>query len=358
MNEEKKMILDMLKEGKITVEQASDLLEAVGKDKNKNNDDNFINKLSQSFESIMKKTSEKLSNIDIDFDINDLNIPSNLFNINATAKESQIKIDDDINEISLDITNGSFEIERSQESSIIVDQKVFFKNKEDVEKDYLSIDVVDDRLEIKLNETYKTLNARPEIKLYLGKNIYDKLYINLVNGDVEICDVDFRENIISTTNVKTTIINSSGNVEIDNTNGKIELRNTNGNLNINNVNGPIYLTNVSGDVANIEVINGAIRSDGFNIDTLNASTNVGSVKFSKLGDSKDIKIRTQFGSVTIDTENVDKEIKAFLNAPSYHISEKFKNKLQKNGGYEVSTNPEIADLDIEVTTRFGSASIQ
>lgn len=357
MNEEKKMILDMLKEGKITVEQASDLLEAVGKDKAKNNDDNFINKLSQSFESIMKKTSEKLSNIDIDFDINDLNIPSNLYNINATAKENQTKIDDDINEISLDITNGSFKIERSQESSIIVDQKVYFKNKADVDKEYLSIDVIEDRLEIKLNDAYKTLNARPEIKLYLGKNIYDKLDIDLVNGDVEICDVDFKENLISTTNVKTTIINSSGNIDIDNTNGKIELRNTNGNLKIDNVNGPIYLTNVSGDVANIEVINGAIRSDGLNVDSLNASTNAGSVKLSKIADSKDIKVRTQFGSVTIDTENINKEIKAFLNAPSYHISDKFKNKLQKDGGYEVSTNPDITDLDVEVTTRFGSVSI-
>ena len=34
----------MLKEGKITVEQASDLLEAVGKDKAKNNEESFIDK--------------------------------------------------------------------------------------------------------------------------------------------------------------------------------------------------------------------------------------------------------------------------------------------------------------------------
>ena len=49
MNEEKKMILDMLKEGKITFEQASDLLEALGKDKSKNNEERFVNNLSTSF---------------------------------------------------------------------------------------------------------------------------------------------------------------------------------------------------------------------------------------------------------------------------------------------------------------------
>lgn len=358
MNEEKKMILDMLKEGKITVEQASDLLEAIGKDKNTNSSENIINKFTQSFENIMKKTSEKLSKIDIDFDLNDLNFPTNLYNINATVKENQTKIDEDINEIIFDVTNGSLEIERSQENAILVDQKVFFKNKTDADKSYLSIDVVEDKLEIKLNEAYKLLNARAKVKLFLNKNIYDKLEVNLVNGEVEIFDIDFRKSLISTTNAKTTLVNSAGDVEINNTNGKIELRNTNGNFDINNVNGPIYLTNVSGNRANIEVLNGAIRSDGLDIDDFNVSTNAGSVKLSKINEAKNIKVKTQYGSVSIDTENTNKEVKAFLNAPSYNISDKFKNKLQKNGGYEVSTNPDKTDLNIEVTTRFGFISIE
>ena len=35
MNDEKQMILNMLKEGKITVEEASDLIEALGKNSRK-----------------------------------------------------------------------------------------------------------------------------------------------------------------------------------------------------------------------------------------------------------------------------------------------------------------------------------
>lgn len=357
MNEEKKMILDMLKEGKITVDQASDLLDAIGKDKARNNEESFVDKLSTSFEKIMKKTSEKLSNIDLDLDLQDLNIPSNFHKLNASLKEDQTNIDDDINKIKVDLINGGFKIERSQENSIIVDQKVYFKDKEDTEKDYLKIDVVEDELVISVNEAYKDLDARPEVKLYLGKNIYDNLDIDILNGDIEICDVDFKENKIYTTNAKTRIINSAGDIEINNTNGKIDLNNTNGKTRVKNVNGSVYLTNMSADDAEIEAVNGSIRIDGLNVDKLKLKTNLGSVRLYKIKEAKNVEIDTLYGSVTVDTEGFDKDIKALLDASSYNISEKFKNKLEKSSGYEVSTNPEKTDLDLKVKTVFGKAVI-
>lgn len=54
MNDEKQMILEMLKEGKITVEEANNLLDAVGGKKIKSEND-FISKLSQSIDSVIKK---------------------------------------------------------------------------------------------------------------------------------------------------------------------------------------------------------------------------------------------------------------------------------------------------------------
>lgn len=358
MNEEKKMILDMLKEGKITVEQASDLLEAVGKDKTNSKEESFIDKLSSSFEKIMKKTSEKLSNIDIDFDLQDLNIPTNLYHFSSTPKEEQTKIDDEINEIEVDITNGLVKVERAQESGILIEQKVFFKNKEDLDKDYISVEVVEDKLFISINDVFKNLNAKAEVKLYLGKNIYDKIDINLVNGDVEICDVDFKENSLNTTNGKVNIINSAGDIDVDTTNSKIDLKNTNGNLKVDNVNGAVYLTNISGEDIDINGVNGSIRVDGMKVDKINLSTNAGSIRLSKIKEAKRIDLNTQFGSVTIDTDGLNKDIKALVKASSFNISDKFKNKIQKDGGYELSTNTEKSDLDIDVKTRFGSVSIQ
>ena len=357
MNEEKKMILDMLKEGKITVEQASDLLEAVGKDKSKNNEESFVDKLSTSFEKIMKKTSETISNFDFDFDLDNVNIP-NIYHINSTKSENQTKIDDDINSIEIDVTNGSFEIERAQENHILVEQKVYYKNKEDMDKEYLNIEVVDDKLIINTKEEFKFLDASANVKLYLGKNIYDRIDVNIVNGQVELCDVDFKENNMESINARLTVINSAGNIDLKNTNGRIELRNTNGDLEVSNVNGSVYLTNVSGGIADINLVNGSIRVDGLNMEKINLSSKSGSIRIYKIVDSKEIDIDTKFGSVVIDTNEFNKNIKALIKASSYSIADKFKNKLQKENGYQVSTNPEENDLNIDVKSGFGKVSIR
>ena len=357
MNEEKKMILDMLKEGKITVEQASDLLEAVGKDKSKNNEESFVDKLSTSFEKIMKKTSETISNFDFDIDLDSVNIP-NIYHINSQKTENQTKIDDDVNAIEIDLINGSLDIERAQENHIMVDEKVYFKNKEDQVNDYLNIEVVEDKLIVSVNENYKSLDASANVKLYLGKNIYDSLDINIVNGQVELCDVDFKENNIESTNARFTIINSAGNIDLKNTNGKIEIRNTNGNLEVSNVNGSVYLSNISGENANVDLVNGSIRIDGLNMEKVDLSSKAGSIKIFKIVDAKEVNIGTQFGSVVIDTNEFNKNIKALIKSSSYSIADKFKNKLQTKDGYQVSTNPEESDLDLDIKSAFGRVSLR
>ena len=357
MNEEKKMILDMLKEGKITVEQASDLLEAVGKDKAKNNEESFIDKLSTSFEKVMKKTSETISNFDFDLDLDSVNIP-NIYHINSQKSENQTKIDDEINEIEINLINGSLDIERAQENHIMVEEKVFFKNKEDQKNDYLNIEVVEDKLLINVNENYRSLDASANVKLYLGKNIYDKLDVNIINGQVEICDVDFKENNIESTNARFTLINTAGNIDLKNTNGKIEIRNTNGDLEVSNVNGSVYLTNVSGENANVEVVNGSIRIDGLNMENVDLASKAGSIRIFKIIDAKNVNMATQFGSVVVDTNEFNKNIKALIKSSSYSIAEKFKNKLQTKDGYQVSTDPEESDLDLDIKSAFGRVNLR
>lgn len=357
MNEEKKMILDMLKEGKITVDQASDLLEAVGKDKAKNNEESFIDKLSTSFEKVMKKTSETISNFDFDLDLDSVNIP-NIYHINSQKAENQTKIDDDINEIEINLINGSLDIQRAQENHIMIEEKVFFKNKEDQKNDYLNIAVVEDKLIINVNENYRSLDASANVKLYLGKNIYDKLDVNIINGQVEICDVDFKENNIESTNARFTLINTAGNIDLKNTNGKIEIRNTNGNLEVSNVNGSVYLTNVSGENANVEVVNGSIRIDGLNMENVDLASKAGSIRIFKIIEAKQLNMATQFGSVVVDTNEFNKNIKALIKSSSYSIAEKFKNKLQTKDGYQVSTDPEESDLDLDIKSAFGRVSLR
>ena len=358
MNEEKKMILDMLKEGKITVEQASDLLEAVGKDKTKNSEESFINKLSASFEKVIKKTSEAISNFDLDIDLDSVNIPTNIYHINSQKTENQTTIEDDINEIEIDLINGSLDIKRAQENNITIEEKNYFKNKEDLKNDYLNIEVVEDKLFISVNENYRSLDASANVKLYLGKNLYEKLNANIVNGQVELCDVGFNENNIESTNARFTIINSSGNIDLKNTNGKIEIRNTKGNLEVSNVNGSVYLTNISGEIADVDLVNGSIRIDGLNVENIDLASKAGSIRVFKIMDAKKINMATQFGSVVVDTNEFNKNIKALIKSSSYLIADKFKNKLQTKDGYQVSTDPEESDLDLDIKSAFGKVSLR
>ena len=78
MTEEKQMILNMLKDGKITVEEASDLLAAIGDKKKSDND--LGGKITSAVDNIIKKATETLSNIDLDnmIDLNNFNIKGEL----------------------------------------------------------------------------------------------------------------------------------------------------------------------------------------------------------------------------------------------------------------------------------------
>ena len=75
-------------------------------------------------------------------------------------------------------------------------------------------------------------------------------------------------------------------------------------------------------------------------------------------DAKKINMATQFGSVVVDTNEFNKNIKALIKSSSYLIADKFKNKLQTKDGYQVSTDPEESDLDLDIKSAFGKVSLR
>lgn len=350
MNDEKQMILEMLKDGKITVEQANDLLDAIGGKKIRNERD-FISKLSQSIDSVIKKTSETIGNFDFDsIDINQFNIRGDI----NTHKE--MRIEDEINTINIDIPSGKVFIDRAIDSAITLTQDIW--SKKDNLIDYLDVEISEDSLNIHLNESYKNLDASAVIKLELGKNLYDALNINLVNGVIEIEDVDFSSSDIDTVNTKVNIINSQGNLDIDNVNGKVDLKNTNGYLNVENVNGTIYLSNISGDGANIKSTSGSIRVDGLHSSTFKAENSSGNIRIYNIKDVEEINLNSGSGNIVIDADGFDENIKANVVSKDLVFSDKYKNKVEKNQGYEISTSIDEAKLNIEVLAPFGKVSLR
>lgn len=350
MNDEKQMILEMLKEGKITVEEANNLLDAVGGKKIKSEND-FISKLSQSIDSVIKKTTETINNIDFDnFDIKEFNIKG------ESNTHAEMRIDDEINKISIDIPNGKILIERAVDSAITLSQDIWSKKNDLI--DYLDVDIDEDSLNITVNDKYNKVDASAVIKLSLAKNLYDDLEIDIVNGTVEISDVDFKDQTIDSVNAKITIINSSGNLSIDNVNGKIDIKNTNGELEIDNVNGAVYLSNISGEMASVDAVSGNIRVDGLNSKEFDADTTSGNIRIFGIKDTKNISLDSTSGNIIIDAEGYNGDIKAYVDGHYLDISDRFKNKIQNEDGFEVSTNINNTDLNINIDSSFGKVSLR
>ena len=350
MNDEKQMILNMLKEGKITVEEASDLIEALGKNSRKS--DNLTDKITGAVDNIIKKATDTIQSIDLDqtLDLSQFNIKGDY----NTQKET--RIDDEINHIEIDIVNGDIEIDRSDDNTIVISQSIWAK-KADL-NDFLDIEVKDDLLAISINENYKNIQASSDIRLSLGSNLYDSLDINQVNGKVDISDVDFTNLDLNNVNGKILLINIRGAVNVNNVNGKIDVKNIFGPLDIENVNGPIYLYNISGEYADVSTVNGNIRVDGLASDKLKAKSNAGNIRVFNIKNTKDIDLDSGFGNMVVDTTDFDGVIRANVESKSINITEKFANKIQDGKGYEISTSTEEPDLRIKIDSSFGKISLR
>ena len=352
MTEEKQIILNMLKEGKITVEEASDLLNAIGDKKAREND--FAGRIGSTVDSIIKKATEAISAIDIDldqaFDINNLNLKGEI------NSHKDIRVDDEIDEINIDLINGEIYLEKGTESGIIISTDVFSK-KANLE-DYINVEIRDNVLDIEENDDYKTLGASVKLRVQVGKDFYDKLNIDTVNARVEIADTDFESLNINSVNGKIMVINSKAKIDIDNVNGKIDIKNIDGSLSIENVSGAIYLAGIKGDLVEVDNVSGNIRVDGLESDRISADSSSGSIRIYNIKETTDIDLETVSGIIVVDTDDYDGEIKAFVESPAINVTEKYQNKIKTDEGYDLSTSTDEAKLTIKAKTGYGKVSLR
>lgn len=350
MTEEKQIILNMLKEGKITVEEASDLLNAIGDKKSREND--FAGKIGSTVDSIIKKATEAISAIDLDqaFDINNFNLKGEI------NSHKDIRVDDEIDEINIDLVNGEITVERGTEEGIIISTDIFSK-KANLE-DYINVEIRDNVLDIEENTDYKSLGASVKLRVQVGKDYYEKLNIDTVNAKVEIVDTNFGDLNIDSVNGKIIIINSKANVDIDNVNGKIDIKNVDGKLSIDNVSGSIYLATMKGELVEVDNISGNIRVDGLESDRLSANSRSGSIRLYNIKETSEIDLETVSGTIVVDTNDYDGDIKAFVESPAVNVTEKFTNKIKTDEGYDLSTPGEEAKLNIKAKTNYGKVSLR
>lgn len=352
MSEEKLLILRMMKDGKISEEEAMKLLDAIGEkefsekesterqfdgysfDENtdesyKNLEESFFDKLSNSIDKMVRKTSEAIGSIDFD-DIS-VNIGSAFSKFNARADRTLVVDLDDLDEepmINIKNKNGKINVFQwdnefmEVRARIQYDDKMISANNEfiKVEKRDNTVFVAPD-FDENLNHPFNII-----LNVAVPRAHYGQIDIVTTNGSIEANYLDAKKILVKTTNGKIISNNLRGETtELNSSNATIEVISNEGEqLNVNTSNGKIVLNGVYVKNANIRTSNGRIQVADISSLTKNIDfyTSNGNVK---------IDVNNFHGPIKVDLENVNRH------TTNANISDRFSSVINNGGDFVAYT---------------------
>lgn len=355
MSDEKKLILRMLKEGKITEDEAITLLDSI-KDKKKttrtNTDfDSLINKISETASKIGKKSQEMVSNFDFE-DFTNIFTPADQKNkAERLASENIIGLEDP----SLYVENQSGKI------------KIYSWDNEEIQ---VTADVsYDDRF---IADTYDFISIRREDdKVYIEPN-YDSVSGRYFSIDLNIAlpEKHFKEISLKSTNANLEIENlKADSLLVKTINAKISGKNIEAKEGeVSSTNARISLEKLSGDKLEIKTTNGKIDIKDIDYLDIEMKTTNGSLVVANLGArTESIYAKTFNGNISIALKNIFKPIKAKMKnnfkglEASYFADSIFTNFVTEDkvmvaytDGYDENSDR----LDIEAITTMGNINIK
>lgn len=356
MSDEKKIILRMLKEGKITEEEAITLLDSI-KDNNKPKNDfsqfesNIIEKITQAATKIGKKSQEMINS----FDFEDINIK---FNSNLEQKTKAERIVSEniigVENPELEITNRNGKIvvetwdneEIEAKSDINYDERFVSSN-----HNFIKIQRQDNKVIIEPDyEKATPKHFDMNVKVSIPKRFFENITLSSTNANIEINNVETNNLVVESTNAKIKVKEiKSNNSTISSTNARISVDGIDGEeLKINTTNGKIELNNL--DTKKVELIttNGTILVANLKdkVERITASTNNGNILVSLKDLFKPVKAKVTNYFKDIDTSNFS--------------DSKFSNFVTEDGSmiaYSDGYDEEGEKLDIEASTYNGTVNI-
>lgn len=342
----------MMKDGKISEEEAMKLLDAIGEkefsekesterqfdgysfDENtdesyKNLEESFFDKLSNSIDKMVRKTSEAIGSIDFD-DIS-VNIGSAFSKFNARADRTLVVDLDDLDEepmINIKNKNGKINVFQwdnefmEVRARIQYDDKMISANNEfiKVEKRDNTVFVAPD-FDENLNHPFNII-----LNVAVPRAHYGQIDIVTTNGSIEANYLDAKKILVKTTNGKIISNNLRGETtELNSSNATIEVISNEGEqLNVNTSNGKIVLNGVYVKNANIRTSNGRIQVADISSLTKNIDfyTSNGNVK---------IDVNNFHGPIKVDLENVNRH------TTNANISDRFSSVINNGGDFVAYT---------------------
>lgn len=349
MSEEKKLILNMLKEGKISDEEALRLLEAIGEKEKPSNAkfdfkseekkfekkaSQFMNNFTTGVENFLGKIQEGISNIDINLE--GVNFSSDKYSQKTEKKFTLSDVSYDT-QIEISNINGKIEAETWDEEYGELVASISYDDKK-ISGDYEFIKEIreDNKIKFIVNSNEGNNGSKyfdVKFVLYLPKGKVESILLESVNGKVTTKDLVANTLEQRTVNGKIISVNNNvSNVHLETVNGKVEVDGgTSNNLIVDVVNGKISITELNAVKSDINNTNGSIYIDEVlsNSREINVDSSNGGIYFIDLNYTKPIKIESTGRNLTDLSENftnLEKKDQT-LSAYTHSYSEELEDKL-------------------------------
>ncbi|WP_270180094.1 DUF4097 family beta strand repeat-containing protein [Alkalihalobacillus sp. CinArs1] len=348
MNEERKMILTMIEEGKITAEEGAKLLSALGSTETKKEEraaepqqerPQSGYRVGQFVESLIQKVKD----MDLDFNFGSSEEVEHVFS------EQEVSFD----AIDIHVRNGEVAFQTWDQDDVKIDCKANIYRvsttegaKEKLLRDtYFSVDngkmtFKSERADVKLN-----------VVIYVPAKEYERVWITTFNGDVSGETIRSAKAKLKTANGKVGIKASEvKDLEAESGNGSISVENTNGDVcELETGNGPITIDGTYKEVE-AQSINGAIRyalkevvSGSAQLKTVNGTIQVNVPKGMNLNGD----LKSTIGTITADLDNMSvlrekQEIS--------HRMKKFKTEVDSENTYRIAATSTAGSITVAYST--------
>lgn len=356
MSEERKMILEMLKEGTISNEEAIRLLDAIGEGEKKSrfqDKDSSTEKLLNGISSLINGAMSAATTVveSIDFDHLDFTSKTNA----KVEKSKRISIEGlDLPQIQIDNQNGMVEVEVVEDElvdEVFCEATIQYNNKYYAEDyDFLELILEENLLKIQIRRdahgAYGNINAN--LKVRLPKRAYESVRVTTTNAKVEGSGLE------------------TGLLKVKTNNGKIEFQDIRAKVvELKTSNGGIDLKNITGEILNARTSNGRVYAKDLHVEEIMLTTSNGNLSVSHPSDqTKTMELKSGNGSISVKDLVFSRKIKATIkrynrHSGNFYLSEQF-TSVNNRGNEIIAHNgvEEESDLEILAVTTNGGVTLK
>lgn len=354
MSEERKLILEMLKEGKITNDEALKLLDAV-KESNPSEKINekektietkvnsFASKILSSVESALSKAGEAIENIDFNFSTSNFTYGKNTKTVSDIMRIDTVNHGDNI---FINSKNGKIEVQGWDEMYINCKYEVSYDQREfDGTEEFVVHKFENNNHYIGINDSLNHNCFSVKMTISIPKDMASKIFAQSTNAKILFSEL------------------TANDIEVNTTNAKIEFESIESEkIVINTTNGKIELSDIVSDIIESNTTNGKHEYSEIDAREITAYNTNGSIYLSGISDRAElIHLQSTNGGLYIEDIKINKPAKAVIKGRFADEFNPIFSSITKSEGSTIAKTPDYSEkadsLLITLQTTNGKVSI-